>query len=54
MKKSGVRWCSEPLVKYLANPKGFIKGNRMTFPGLKKKADRDNVISYLEQATKPK
>ena len=54
MKKSGVIWSAETLDKYLANPKGFIKGNRMTFPGLKKKADRDNVISYLEQATKPK
>ncbi len=54
MKKSGVVWSAETLEKYLANPKGFIKGNRMAFGGLKKKADRDNVISYLEQATKPK
>ncbi len=54
MKKSGVVWSAETLEKYLTNPKGFIKGNRMVFPGLKKKADRDNVIFYLEQATKPK
>ena len=54
MKKSGVVWSAETLDKYLAKPKGFIKGNRMSFGGLKKKADRDNIISYLEQATKPK
>ncbi len=54
MKKSGVVWSAETLDKYLAKPKEFIKGNRMSFGGLKKKADRDNVISYLEQATKPK
>ena len=54
MKKSGVVWNGETLDKYLANPRGFIKGNRMPFGGLKKKADRDNLILYLEQATKPK
>ncbi len=54
IKKSGVVWSAETLEKYLANPKGFIKGGRMPFQGLKKKADRDNVILYLEQATKPK
>ncbi len=54
IKKSGVVWNAETLDKYLAKPRAFIKGNRMPFPGLKKKADRDNLIAYLEKATKGK
>lgn len=54
IKKSGVVWDAETLDKYLAKPKDFIKGGRMPFPGLKKKADRDNLIAYLEKATKAK
>ncbi len=54
IKKSGVVWNAETLDKYLAKPRAFIKGNRMPFAGLKKKADRDNLIAYLEKATKGK
>ena len=54
IKKSGVDWNAETLDKYLAKPRDFIKGNRMPFAGLKKKADRDNLIAYLEEATKGK
>lgn len=53
IKESGVVWDAETLDQYLTDPRAFIKGNRMAFPGLKNKADRDDVISYLEQATKP-
>ena len=54
IKKSGVVWNAETLDKFLAKPRDFIKGNRMPFPGLKKKADRDNIIAYLEKAAKGK
>ncbi len=54
IKKSGIVWNAETLDKYLAKPRAFIKGNRMPFAGLKKKADRDNLIAYLETATKGK
>ncbi|MCZ6847946.1 MAG: cytochrome c family protein [Alphaproteobacteria bacterium] len=54
IKKSGVVWNAETLDKYLAKPRDFIKGNRMPFAGLKKKADRDNLIAYLEKETKAK
>ena len=54
IKKSGIVWNAETLDKYLAKPRDFINGNRMPFPGLKKKADRDNLIAYLETAAKPK
>ncbi len=54
IKNSGVVWNAETLDKYLAKPRAFIKGNRMPFAGLKKMADRDNLIAYLEKATKGK
>jgi len=49
MKDSGIVWNEENLHKYLENPKDFIPGNRMAFPGLPNKEDRDNVIAYLKQ-----
>ena len=54
IKKSGIVWNAETLDKYLTKPRDFIKGNRMPFAGLQKKADRDNLIAYLENAAKGK
>jgi len=48
MKNSGVVWDAETLDKYLADPKGFIPGNKMAFVGLKKEDDREDVIAYLQ------
>jgi len=44
----GLVWTEDNLKKYLAKPKGFIPGNRMSFAGLKKEADIANVIAYLK------
>lgn len=49
MKNANVTWDAATLDKYLADPKGFIPGNKMIFPGLKTEADRANVIAYLAQ-----
>lgn len=46
--KSGVTWDEASLDKWLTNPKEFIAGNKMGFPGLKEAADRENVIAYLK------
>lgn len=43
----GGEWTPERLDAYLANPRGAVKGTRMTFAGLKKDADRADVIAYL-------
>ena len=51
VKESGVVWDEETVDKYLTKPRKFIKGNRMAFPGLKKEADRVNVIAYLKANT---
>jgi cytochrome c len=48
MKNSGLTWSSDTLDKYLADPKAFMPGNRMVYPGLKKQADRKAVIDYLD------
>jgi len=41
-------WTKENLHKYLANPKGFVPGNKMAFGGLKKPEDIDNLLAWFE------
>lgn len=50
MQKAEVVWTEENIAKYLADPKGFVPGNRMIFVGLKKAEDSANVIAFLKQA----
>lgn len=50
MQKADIVWSEENIGKYLADPKGFIPGNRMIFMGLKKEEDRANLIAFLKQA----
>jgi cytochrome c len=51
MKNSGVVWDDDTLRKYLGDPKSFIPGNKMAFPGLKNETELDNLLAYLKQAT---
>merc|ERR1719281_562639 len=46
-KESGITWNNQEMFDYLANPKKYIKGTNMAFPGFKKEADRANVVAYL-------
>lgn len=43
----GVTWTAETLHQFLSKPRDFVKGTKMSFPGLKEQADVDNVIAYL-------
>lgn len=52
MKNKGVTWDKENLEKYLEDPKAFVPGNKMAFPGVKKEKERENLIAYLKQASK--
>ena len=52
MKSSGIVWDEETLDAYLKAPKKYIKGTRMAFAGLKKDADRANVIAYMKTFSK--
>ena len=52
MKESGVVWDDETLAKYLHDPKTFIPGNHMAFPGLQDGGDIANLLAYLKEATR--
>jgi cytochrome c len=45
----GGNWTPDELFHFLANPKQFVPGTKMSFAGLPKPEDRADVISYLEQ-----
>ena len=47
--EAGRTWSYADLDAYLANPREFLPGNKMTFAGLKKAEDRAAVIAYLRQ-----
>ncbi len=51
MQGSDVTWDETSIVAYLSDPKGFIPGNKMVFPGLKKEADAANLLAYLKEAS---
>jgi cytochrome c len=44
----GLVWSSETLHQFLTKPKDFVKGTKMSFPGLKEPTDIDNIVAYLQ------
>ncbi|KAJ3009059.1 iso-1-cytochrome c [Thoreauomyces humboldtii] len=51
MTKKQVKWDENQMFTYLENPKKFVPGTKMVFAGLKKPADRADLITYLKEAT---
>ncbi len=51
-KNSGVTWTTQVLYEYLKDPKAYIPGTKMAFPGIKKDQDRANLVAYLESTKK--
>lgn len=45
---SGIVWTEGVLYEYLEDPRGYLPGTKMIFPGLPKGEDRANVIAYLK------
>lgn len=41
-------WTPENLAQFLTKPGKFIKGTKMSFPGLKKSKDIENVLAYIQ------
>ncbi|KAF2293931.1 hypothetical protein GH714_005762 [Hevea brasiliensis] len=50
-KNMAVIWGENTLYDYLLNPKKYIPGTKMVFPGLKKPQERADLIAYLKEAT---
>lgn len=51
VKAAGFAWDAEHLDKWLADPRGFLPGNRMSFMGVKDAKDRTDLIAYLKVET---
>lgn len=51
-KKSGITWTPQVLFEYLKDPKGYLPGTKMSFPGVKDDQARANLVAYLEQESK--
>lgn len=49
IKGKGETWTYENLDAFLASPRDFAPGTKMTFAGLKKASDRAEVILYLRE-----
>lgn len=52
LKNAGFIWTDDKLAAWLADPRGFLKGNKMVFMGVKDPAARKALIAYLKGATK--
>jgi cytochrome c len=51
MRNADFVWTPEALNAWLAQPGRFLPGNRMTFAGVLRQSDRDDLIAYLLGAT---
>ena len=51
VKTAGFVWDAEHLDKWLAEPRTFLPGTKMTFAGLKAEKDRIDLIAYLKLET---
>jgi cytochrome c len=47
MGEAAAVWDDESLAAFLENPKGYAKGTKMSFNGLKKDSDVVAVLEYL-------
>ena len=49
----GLIWTTDELVAFLSNPRGYLKGTKMSFRGFKDEADAQAVVEYLRTFAAP-
>lgn len=49
LKDSGIIWSEETLKGYLANPRKYIPGTKMSFAGIKNTDQLNHLIEYLKK-----
>jgi len=47
MAEDGLVWDEESLAAFLAKPRDFMKGTKMSFAGIRKDEDMAAIIAYL-------
>ncbi len=47
MAAADIVWNDETLAAFLESPKKYMKGTKMSFPGVKKETDMANLLAYL-------
>ena len=47
LKAAGFTWDADKVDHWLENPRTFLAGNKMSFPGLPDATDRRDVVAYL-------
>lgn len=52
MKASDIVWDDANMAEFLKKPKKYMKGTKMSFAGLKKQKQIDDVIAYMKEAGK--
>jgi cytochrome c len=51
MRQAELVWDDETLAQYLADPRGFIPGNKMAFAGLRNEQEIADLLAYLHEET---
>jgi cytochrome c len=52
MRTKGVVWSEKTLDAYLTKPKAYVPGTKMIYSGLRRAADRRDLIAYLKKTLK--
>jgi cytochrome c len=51
-KNSSITWTPQVLFEYLKDPKAYVPGTKMAYPGVKDDQKRANLVAYLEAQSK--
>ncbi len=51
MQAAGITWTEDNLTQFLTKPKKFVPKTKMSFGGLKKEKQIEDLLAYLKEAT---